>query len=119
MWSGLPSEPPPQVTEPGSALNLAIRSSSVLIEVGRHHQQWVLAGQPGQRRHLVERGRRLVGEDRPDHAQAGDQQAGPAAPLLGHELGQADRAAGTGMFIHLHADQAFALQALSCVARCD
>ena len=76
-----------------------------VLDVGcrRNDQRLVFAGQPGDRRDLVEGDRRGVGEDRADHDVAADDQLRGIAIGLVDELGKPDRAAGAWNVGHLHA----------------
>ena len=99
-----PAEPPPQETEPGSALSLATRSAIDLI--GESAVTAIISYSPVSRASGVtssRRHRRLVGEDGADHDQAADQDRVAAALLAGDELGEPDRAAGTRDVLDLHA----------------
>src|SRR3712207_3596808 len=96
MWSVLPTEPPPQETDRGSALSLATRSSSDWI--GEFAGTTTISyshGRAGKRRDLVQRDGRLVGDDGALERLTGDQDGVALALLGGHELGEADGAAGT------------------------
>jgi hypothetical protein len=81
------------------------------LAVGRRHDHDVLAGQPGERRHVIERHRRGVGDDRADHDVAADDGGGRIAGRAVDELLQPDRAAGAGDVLDLDvADQALGLE---------
>ena len=60
----------------------------------RHDDRVILAGEPGERRHVGERHRRLVGDDGADHDVAADDELGRVALVVVDELGEADGAAG-------------------------
>src|SRR4051794_24993964 len=103
MWSGLPKAKPPQLTEPGSALNRASRSPTDLIgESAATTSGWNSPVSRGYGRHLIQRHRRLVDRDRADEAQPRDEEA-RTARTFGHELRQADGAAGPRNVLDLHA----------------
>jgi hypothetical protein len=78
--------------------------------IRRNDDGFIFAGQAGDRGDVIERYRRLVGEDGADHDVATDDQGIGIAGRLAGELGKTDRAAGAGHVLNLDvAGNAFGL----------
>ena len=104
MWSVLPTEPPPQETAPGSAFSLATRSS--IVWIGESTGTTTISYSPTIRASGVTWSRvtgALLVMIAPCRVWPATRIVSPLPLLGGHELREADRAAGAGDVLDLDA----------------
>ena len=90
-----PADPPPKATAPRISLQFGHEIGHRLeLRSSGNDDDFIFARQPRNRRRHVERDRRLVGEQRPQHDEAVDHQDIAVALFLVDQLGEPDGAAG-------------------------